>query len=256
MDYILAGVSALSIIIAFISLFLAYRSVTTGRRSIEALSTVRQEIDTEFAKIKTTNEDTQSLIARITRLFNASEREGLEMVYANRMDALREFAPYIVDEKEKVVIVGSSLLGLLLFIAGFEDMVRQEPAKFRFVLTHPTSSRKREGPEGRDPGVIQGEILEGLHKLREWGVPLENIQLYKGSPTVFMIATSQHMLLNPYPYGTEAYRCFCLQVSSQGSIFDEYYEKHYKKIWDSKWTATCSDFLRQLKQEQREERAS
>ena len=165
----------------------------------------------------------RSLIARITKLFDASERKGLEMVYPNRMEALKEFALYMKEEREEVLIIGSSLLGLFLYVPGFKDIVQENPKKFKFLLTHPDDSSKREGPEGRDPGVIRREIIEGIHKLIKWDVPLDNIRLYRVSPTVFTIITSTHMLLNPYPYCTEAYRCWCLQVSSKGSIYKQYY---------------------------------
>lgn len=251
MDYILSVISLSSIIIAFISLYLAYRSFVTGRESIYALSDVRKEIESEFERIKATNEDTQSLIAKITKLFDASEREGLEMVYPNRMDALKEFAPYIKEEKEEVIVIGSSLLGLFLYVPGFKEIAQQNPNKFKFLLTHPDDSEKREGPEGRDTGVINGEIREGIHKLESWGVPLENIQLYRRSPTVFTIITSEHMLLNPYPYCTEAYRCWCLQVSSEGSIYEQYYGKHFKDAWNSQWIEKSSDFFKRIEAEEK-----
>jgi len=243
MNPTIAVLSVLSIVIAFCSLFLAYRSVTTGAKSISTLNNVRNAIQSEFERIKDTNKDTQELISRIASLFDASEKAGLEMVYPDRKEALSQFTEFLKQEKSEVAIVGSSLLGLSLFVTGFEDIVHEEPEKFRFILTHPEVSQLREGPEGRDPGVIKGEILEAIHKLKKWGVPLENIQLYKGSPSVFMITSSEHMLLNPYPSGTEAYRCFCIQVSARGSIYAQYYDKHFTKIWNSKWVEKCGEFL-------------
>lgn len=240
-------VSSVSIVIAFISLYLAYRSIKTGKDSLDTLENVRREIESEFEKVKTTNQGTQNLIARIAKLFDASEMAGIEMVYQDRNEALREFAKILENTSDEVIIVGSSLLGLYLFITGFEDIVSRQPSNFKFILTHPDYSKSREGPEGRDIGVIEGEICEAIHKLTHWGVPIENIKLYKGSPTVFMIVASQHMLLNPYPYGTEAYRCFCIQVSSRGSIYKQYYDKHYNKIWDSNWIEKCNDFLEERK---------
>lgn len=238
--------TVISMLIAIISILLAYRSLKLGTKSIDELKNVRNEIEDEFNRVKTTNQDTQGLIARIAQLFDASEKAGVEMVYPDRQAALTHFGHFLESEKEEVVIVGSSLLGLSLFVTGFEKIVHQQPSKFKFILTHPEHSRARECPEGRDPGVIEREIIEAIHKLRSWGVSVDSIQLYKGSPTVFMITASEHMLLNPYPYGTEAYRCFCIQVSSRGDIFPQYYEKHYKKIWNSEWIEKCGDFLDRL----------
>jgi len=247
MNLILLFVSIISITVACFSLLLAYFSFIHAKKSIEELHKVREKIGREFDRARTISQDTQELIERIAKLFDASEKAGLEMVYPNRNEALGEFRHFLEEESKEVAIVGSSLLGLSLFITGFEDVVREQPGKFKFILTHPEYSQAREGPEGRDNGVIKGEILESIHKLINWGVSVEAIQLYKGSPTVFMIAASDHMLLNPYPYGTEAYRCFCIQVSSRGSIFPQYYEKHYKAICDSEWVEKCSDFLERSK---------
>lgn len=246
MDLALAIVTGVSITIALVSLLVAYRSLATGTSSIQTLNTVRDQIATEFNRVRSTNEDTQSLISRIARLFDASEREGLEMMYPNRMEALREFGPLIEREGDEVVIVGCSLLGLSLYVTGFEDIVRQQPNKFKIILTHTDESSQREGPEGRGQGRIGDEITECIQRLQDWGVPIENIQLFRGAPTVFMITASGHMLLNPYPYSEAAYRCFCVQVSSRGSIYAQYFENHYQKIWDSPWIEKGSAFLERL----------
>lgn len=246
MGYAMTVLSIASIIIAISSALLAYKSLLMGKQSIDTLDDVRKEIEAEISKIKTTNENIQNLISKITRLFDASVQEGLEMIYPNRKEALREFTKFISKEQNEVVIVGSSLLGLFLLVTEFEDIIQLNPTIFKFILTHPEYSEQRADPEGRVHGAIKGEIIQGVQKLKEWKVPLENIQYYKGSPTVFMIVTSQHMLLNPYPYGVEAYHCFCIQIAHGSSIFKQYYKKHYEKIWDSAWTDKCSNFNSRL----------
>jgi hypothetical protein len=247
MNYVLISMTTASIVIAVIGVFVAYLSVKRSAQSIQELHSVHQELDLEFTKVKETNQDTQNTIARIARLFDASEGVGLEMIYVNRNEALRDFSEFIQIENEEVVIIGSSLLGLFLIVADFEEILKNKPKVFKFILTHPDESENREAPEGRDQGVIRGEIIECIHKLMNWGVPADNIQLYRGSPTVFMIRTSQHMLLNPYPYATEAYRCFCIQVASRGGIYRQYSEKHYEKVWDSEWIEDCEEFLNRMK---------
>jgi hypothetical protein len=243
MNYVLISMTTASIIIAVIGVLVAYLSVRRSAQSIQELNSVHQELDLEFTRVKGTNQDTQNLIARIARLSGASEKVGLEMIYLNRNESLRDFSEFIKIENEEVVIIGSSLLGLFLIVADFEEILKKKPKVFKFVLTHPDESENREAPEGRDQGVIRGEIIECIHKLMNWGVPADNIQLYRGSPTVFMIKTSQHMLLNPYPYATEAYRCFCIQVASRGDIYKQYSEKHYEKVWGSEWIEECAKFL-------------
>lgn len=120
-------VSSISIFIAFISLYLAYRSIKTGKESLNTLETVRNEIEDEFQKVKTTNQETQSLIARIAKLFDASEKAGVEMVYPDRNEALRQFEKILEATSGEVIIVGSSLLGLYLYITGFEDIITKQP---------------------------------------------------------------------------------------------------------------------------------
>jgi hypothetical protein len=249
MDIVTATVTAVSIAIAAISLYYAYRSLTTGTQSIATLATLRGQMEELFERVKNTSTDTQDLISRIALLFDASEKAGLEMIYHDRQEALAHFSGFIRDEKENVTIVGSSLLGLSLYVTGFGEIVQANPKRFRFLMTHPEYSRAREGPEGRDSHIIEREIKESIHKLTRWGVPLTSIQLYRGSPCVFMISVSDRMLLNPYPYGTEAYRCFCIQVSSRGYIYKQYQHRHFERIWDSDWIETCDDFLRRTGEE-------
>jgi len=238
MELVFPIISVASIVIAAISLYVA---LIHGKRQIQTMISVRKEIET-------TSSDTQELIARIGRLFGAAEKAGLEVVFPDRNEALRHFRHFLEDEPEEVAIVGSSLLGLLMFAKGFEEIVCRNPSKFKFILTHPEFSHAREGPEGRDNNVIEGEIVEAIHKLTHWGVPVDSIQLYKGSPTVFMIATSERMLLNPYPYGMEAYHSFCIEVSSRGFIYPHYLERHFRKIWGSECSEKCSDFLQRQSQ--------
>lgn len=221
---------------------LAARGNQIGVDSIVRLEEVKKEIENEFAEIQNVNQETQGLIRRIRLLVDASEQQGLEMLYANRMDALKEFKTHIESEDTEVIIVGSSLLGVLMYISDFDKMIQSNPKKFKFILTHPDDSVRREAAEGRDPGRIGSEIREKVHQLIEWCVPKENIQLYKGSPTVFMIATKRHMLLNPYPYGVEAYKCFCMQFAAGYPVYERYYERHYSKIWDSVWVETWNSY--------------
>lgn len=94
-DLVSAAISGVALLVALVSVYLAYLATRTGKQSIGTLESVRTEVEGEFEKVKKTNEDTQSLIARIRRLFDASEREGLEMIYPNRMAALVEFSPRI-----------------------------------------------------------------------------------------------------------------------------------------------------------------
>jgi len=61
------------------------------------------------------------------------------------------------------------------------------------------------------------------------------------TPTVFAIATKDVMLLNPYPYGTEAFRSFCVTVRKSSAIganrarerdiYEQYEHYHFGEPW-------------------------
>lgn len=185
--------------------------------------------------------DTQLLITQTSELVNSAKESGLEIVYSDRNGALQKFSRFIDEEPSEIKVVGSSLRGLTLLISNFDELVKKNPTKFHFILTHPDYSKERSLLEGREKDAIREEIIEHIKKLIQLKVSPANIRLFKGSPTIFMISTTNHMLLNPYPYGTEAYRCFSLQVSSSGYIYSQYYKKHYKEIWDD--LPTAQDFI-------------
>jgi hypothetical protein len=56
-----------------------------------------------------------------------------------------------------------------------------------------------------------------------------------GAPTVFVIATTSKMLLNPYPHTRESNRCFSLIVrktKSDSDIYHQYKRFHCETPWD------------------------
>jgi hypothetical protein len=105
----------------------------------------------------------------------------------------------------------------------------------RVLLTAPEVSHFREKPEDRIRGQIKDEIRVALNKLRgNHRIPDEFIRLYPGTPTVTAIATSTHMLLNPFPYGQSAFHCFSLIVrktSDKTDIYNQYIAAHFKREW-------------------------
>lgn len=106
--------------------------------------------------------------------------------------------------------------------------------EFYFLLTHPAYSRFREVQEDRATGDIAKEILHAISWLAHRNIPRENVKVYKGTPTCFLMASTEKMLINPYPYELEAYNCFCLEVinnEKSESIFKSYLENHFNKPW-------------------------
>jgi hypothetical protein len=74
----------------------------------------------------------------------------------------------------------------------------------------------------------------------------------EATPTVFAIATRDQMLLNPYPYGQEAYRSFTLTVrrsqikrgdhpSIERDIYEQYKRRHFDWPWQSESAHSLGD---------------
>lgn len=180
---------------------------------------------------------------------NKSKTLGVVMVYKNREEGLGKFLDHLETyvnnptlTNKKVVFVGSSLKGVLetkdfgeKISKLLSDSVKVEnKTDFNFLLTHPSYSMFREIQEDRAEGDIAKEILHAIAWLEHRKVPKENIKVYKGTPTCFMMASTETMLINPYPYEVEAYNCFCLEAINNkkpDSIYRSFFENHYLKPW-------------------------
>lgn len=181
-------------------------------------------------------------------LLDRADNFGLEMVYLNRQEALHAFIPYLrgyVERQEsKLYIVGSSLKGSLEMIPEFRTILEKaiptetSPKKeLNILLTHPWYSSFRENQEDRSAGDIADEIFQSIRIARQIGATEEQVKLYKGTPTCFLIATDERMLLNPYPYEKEAYDSFCLTVRSVNrpdSIYHQYITHHFLEPWGNR----------------------
>lgn len=180
---------------------------------------------------------------------NKSSQLGIVMGYNNREEGLNNFLLHLESyvnnpaiQNKKFVFVGSSLKGLLDtkdFGERVEKMIKDasetvDGTKFYFLLTHPAYSRFREIQEDRAIGDIAKEILHAISWLAHNKIPRENVKVYKGTPTCFLMASTEKMLINPYPYELEAYKCFCLEVVNNDkteSIFKSYWTNHFNKPW-------------------------
>jgi len=182
---------------------------------------------------------------------------GITGSYRNREAALRGFARAVDDETREVMIVGSSLKGLLQKdkYGEFADKLRFkiEVARVtvKFLLTHPVVADLRNRQEGRRGSEIGKEIVESLMILRDWHVPPDDIRLYRGSPTCFAIKTERFMLLNPYPYANIAYSSPCLIVETSednpGYFYHEFDRSHFS-AWDSALATQVVDYERTISQ--------
>jgi len=113
--------------------------------------------------------------------------------------------------------------------------VVQSGCDLRILMTRPDKADARAEQEHRRPGEIPEEIRGNLGYLKRTEVKRESLKWYPGTPTVFGIATSDRMLLNPYPYETEAFACFTIVVEktidADADIYHQYLEYHFEKPW-------------------------
>lgn len=145
----------------------------------------------------------------------ASNDMGVEFVFEKRGPALEKFAEYLDEELAKnehgeewgITIVGTSLRAFLVPSAGKFDgkeIIRRALKKkcpLRILLTDPEVSEQRARQEGADAGAIARQIRESIRELCHAGAPKQTVRYYCGGPTVFGIATSSNMLLNPSTCG-------------------------------------------------------
>ncbi len=200
--------------------------------------------------------DLQHSIGQINKtstFLEEANKMGLVRVFPDRYSALSSFLEHALNyvsrvsqeeikaHSRNIVIVGSSLKGIWDNPTFAEKLIaiidhgRKANCSFNVLLTHPHYSRYREGQESREKDDIAKEILHAIAWLKQHGIGKEDVKFYKGTPTCFLIATTERMLINPYPYQIEAFRCFCLEVvptESPHSMYNSYWVNHFKKPWE------------------------
>jgi hypothetical protein len=164
----------------------------------------------------------RTFISAITGLFAASQKVGIDTAYQNREVALspdgsKGGTPFVsrFNSEHKLIVVGSSLLGFRLYVQHLDSILlsrQQRSLETKFLLTHPCFSSLRENQEGRGTGQIKTEIEQTIRFLENSGLARGSLRFYRGTPTCFMVVTSEAMLVNPYPYQIEAFKSFCLEV--------------------------------------------
>lgn len=183
-------------------------------------------------------------------LFTDVGNLGLQFVYEDRGPALEKFREYLEEEiararrKEAACIslVGTSARGFLVpALVGFHARELLEEAikakcELRLMLVHSVVASLREAPEHRKPGQIVRDILQSFGELRQINVPRECVRYYSTGPTAFALATSEWMLLNPYPTAHESQHLFTLVVQNTGSsrdIYQRYKKFHFDDLWEN-----------------------
>jgi len=186
----------------------------------------------------------KALLSRYEReieLLQAIRHAGIRGIHRRRQSALKDFASAIDQEANDILVIGSSLRGLLQQ-PEYKDIADKLRFKaklpnfnVRFLLTHPIVADFRASQEKRNPTEIGSEILQSLRILQSWGVSSSNVRLYLGTPTCFAMKTTRAMLINPYPYITVCSEAPCLLVeqasdinpSLSGYFFEEFNSRHF-----------------------------
>ena len=200
-----------------------------------------------FATTTSNLNESIDILKVATEYLKKSNELGILMVYKNRAEAVSDFLNYSVNyvknpsiSDKKIFFVGSSLKGVIQsdgFTQKLEQIIKdgtQNNCEFSFLLTHPAYSEYREIQESRAKGDIAKEILHAIEWLENHNISSSCIKLYKGTPTCFLVATTEKMLINPYPYQIEAYNNFCLEVEKTDKdygIYNIYRENHFNKPW-------------------------
>jgi hypothetical protein len=180
---------------------------------------------------------------------------GITGIYKRREMALRAFSRALDEETNDIMVIGSSLKGLLQkeeykeISNKLKFKSQQKFSKVRFVLTHPIVADFRANQENRRTTEIGIEIINSLEILRDWGIDSKNVRLYLGTPTCFAIKTTRQMLINPYPYVSVALDspCLILEYSPDsgsdrpGYFYDEFNSRHFG-VWDTELSVHIRDF--------------
>ncbi len=230
---------------------------------------VAKGIDDHMGKIL---EQTREGLAQVTMrfdnfvpLFSNCRTLGLENVYLTRQAALRDYSRHLnatLEEARSVTeagaakpvlwFVSSSMKGFIetsepgfdgkLLLKEAADLVKKDQLELRILMTDPKHGDDRAAQEGRNEGDIPTEIKAHLAILKVLGVRCADVRFVRRTPTVFAIATNELMLLNPYPYRAEAFRCFTITVrktpsaeanpTSYHDIYDQYWQHHFLDPWD------------------------
>jgi hypothetical protein len=215
---------------------------TIGQLLQDALKGIEQAINGGLADI---DED----MKRLSPLFISASKLGLQNVYLTRLEAWDGFVSFLEAEAQRAErggparlwIVSSSMLGVLEAASDRFDgrkmmkKILDCRCDLRIMMTDPEMADVRAGQEERAQGDIPREIWGALGYLKRNGLARTAVKFYPGTPTVFAVATTDRMLLNPYPYQAEAFRSFSLLVyktlGPDTGIFDQYMDSHFEGPW-------------------------
>jgi hypothetical protein len=174
------------------------------------------------------------------------ERLGVVGVFRNREDAMTNFRCYLEYEvaprHRRAGQASFVCTSMRVFMVGLDFSGRhllgrlaKTGCKLHIMLTHPEATRQRDKQELWPAGTITADIRRTVTSLLQLGVPEQQIRFYRGSPTMFGIATPEAMLLNPYPHECEGHLCMAIIVRNTGredDIYHQYLDHHFVEPWE------------------------
>jgi nucleoside 2-deoxyribosyltransferase len=167
---------------------------------------------------------------------------GVVGVYPDRKDAFLHFRDPWNSEQDRIHIVASTLEGFRKFVgdAGHEllETKLKQGCRVDVLLTHPDFLKFRAENENVQESWIRDQLQQTIDQLKT----LNNVapgrlevRCFAAAPTCFTVITSDHMLVNPYPYMRTAYSCFALVVQKTAKSDDVYHiynDYHFQRAWD------------------------
>jgi hypothetical protein len=190
---------------------------------------------------------------------------GVVGMHLTRVDALNQFSGHILHEIERAERGQDALLWFVCTdLKGFlntethefnpQGMIRAAAAQptlnLRILMADPEYTVARSGDRGDSEEFRQRTYAFVALLQREYGIKAAAIRFYAFRPSVFAIATSRHMLLNPYPLGEQAHRCTAIIVTRTGDakadgdardIYSQYIRTHFERTWMADTTRGIHD---------------
>lgn len=230
-----------------------------GELSTALQKIVSTAVVTISQEVKESRAVTQNYLREANSIARNCQDLGVVHIHLTRVDALNRFSSYIREEIERAKQGNQALLWFVCTdLRGFLDiatnkfnpqaLIRAAAAQptldLRILMADPeyTIARSENGGNSAELRQRAYDLIARLQ--REYGVKASAIRLYAFRPTVFAIATSRHMLLNPYPHQEQASHCMSLVVKAietetdgnSRAIYSQYRQSHFERTWDADTT--------------------
>jgi transcriptional regulator with XRE-family HTH domain len=170
---------------------------------------------------------------------------GIVNLEPDRERALSKIVPFIdALDSGTVDITGSTLRGLRQkspdpFVIAVRR--KREPVRLavRILFTHLEQAFLREELEGRNPGAIVQEVVEGIRWARDtWHLDWQDIKLVKAPPALFSVFVGDREqargvgVANIYPLMTQAYVSPAMVLQNTGNPSEIYQALHRTNFAD------------------------